>query len=182
MPSLLWDLELSVCFCAEEGFTLLFAVKNRWSQSLCLPQSLSFDMQMQGSQRMADALFWLCCVTGQSKHGPQWTEEGHSHSDTRECIDFFIGYYTLPEFKFKTFCLINPVSQDNSGHEWASYSNYWQFLENSDTWGNWGTGKTIINLINLISYYFDSSLYMCNYICSFNLLLVFWSVCISIVI
>lgn len=51
-----------------EVFRWLYTVRNRWSQRLCLPLSLSFDMQIESSQRMTDALVWLSRTTGPSKH------------------------------------------------------------------------------------------------------------------
>lgn len=57
--------------CVElEAFAWLYVVRNRWSQRLCLPWSLSFDMQMGSSQRMSDAVVCVSCVRGQSKHSP----------------------------------------------------------------------------------------------------------------
>lgn len=51
-----------------EVFRWLYTVRNRWSQRLCLPLSLSFDMQIESSQRMTDAVVWLSRTTGLSKH------------------------------------------------------------------------------------------------------------------
>lgn len=66
-----------------------YGVRNRWSQRLCLPLSLSFDMQIKSSQRMTDALVRLSRATGLSKHRPWWTE-GWRAMRRRPRIDPFL--------------------------------------------------------------------------------------------